>query len=208
MEYKCKRIEENLTIDADLSKVEWIKANDMQLVDTVTGEAISHATSVRLLWNADYLYIAFQGEEDFIYATYDKFNDPLYEEDVVEIFLDDDKDLKTYIELEVNPRNAVLHYNMQNDLNGHHIAFARVENTITSAVLYDEEKRSLSYEIAIPMNEFITAKHMPPQKGDTWLFNAYRINHKKDGTLDHYAAAKTEEVNFHKPMCFFTLAFE
>lgn len=38
------------------------------------------------------------------------YNDLLYLEEVVEVFIDDNEDLKTYMEIEVNPLNALLHY--------------------------------------------------------------------------------------------------
>lgn len=208
MEYKCKRIEHNLMIDGNLKKKEWEKAENLRLVDTVSGEAVSYETNVKLLWNDNFLYAGFQCEEDHVFATMTNFNDLLYEEDVVELFLDDDKDRKTYIEIEVNPLNAVLHYEIHNDLKGRTVPFARIENNIASAIVYNQEEKSLSVEFAIPLTEFVTAKNIPPQKGDSWYFNAYRINHISNGHVEYYAGAKTGIVNFHKPECFGELIFD
>lgn len=207
MEYTCKKVEQNLLIDGNLNKKEWKDANSLQLIDTVSGKEINYKTNVKLLWNDNFLYAGFECEEDYIYATMTNFNDMLYEEDVVELFLDDDKDGKTYIEIEVNPLNAVLHYAIHNDLKGKIVPFERIENNITSEVIYNEKEHCLTVELAIPFTEFVTAKNTPPKIGDSWLFNAYRINHTANGEVEYYAGAKTGIVNFHKPESFGELLF-
>lgn len=208
MEYICKKINKNLSIDGDLTKKEWQEAEELQLIETVSGDEISFPTTVKLLWSDEFLYAGFQCVEDYVFATKTEYNDKLYEEDVVELFLDDDKDQKTYIEIEVNPLNAVLHYGIHNNLAGKITQYARVDNQVESAVIYNENKNSLAVEFAIPLTEFVTASHIPPEKGDSWFFNAYRINHRRNKTVEYYAGSKTGEINFHKPKCFGTLIFE
>lgn len=208
MEYRCKKIQTNLLVNGDLTKEEWRQAEGLQLIETVSGNEIAYPTKVKLLWNDEYIYAGFECVEDYVLATMTEYNDKLYEEDVVELFLDADKDRKTYIEIEVNPNNAVLHYGIHNNLTGKLTQYARVDNHIESAVIYNQDKKRLMVEFAIPLTEFVSASNIPPKQGDTWLFNAYRINHKKDKTIEYYAGAKTGEINFHKPECFGTLVFE
>ncbi|HBF38281.1 MAG TPA: hypothetical protein DDW50_13280, partial [Firmicutes bacterium] len=161
------------------------------------------STTARMLWNENYLYVAFLCQDDFINATMLNFNDRLYEEEVVEIFLDPDRDLQTYLEFEVNPHNAVLHYEIHNNLAGHLLQFARVANRIRSMVRCELEKKQWSVEIAIPADEFLTA----PQSGALWLFNLYRIDRPQDGNDEYSAWSQTGILNFHIPACFGELVF-
>jgi hypothetical protein len=63
-------------------------------------------------------------------------------------------------------------------------------------------------ELAIPLTEFITSKNVPPQKGDRWLFNLYRIDRGKNGQDEYSAWMPTGEINFHMPQKFGELVFE
>jgi hypothetical protein len=206
-EYYCKRIKENIDIDGNLDKVEWIGIEDLNLVETVTGSPANLETKVKAMWNDSFLYFAFRCKDDFIKATMTKYNDKLYEEDVVEIFIDDNCDRKTYIEIEVNPLNAVLHYFINNNLENEFWGFARVEKSITTAVIYNKELGEWHTEIAIPLKEFITAKNNPPNIGDKWFVNCYRIDRGENGEDEYSAWSSTGKLNFHMPEKFGELIF-
>jgi len=206
--YVCRKIEENLMIDGNLDKPEWGKAVAVQLVDTVTGAKPKQTTTVKLIWSNDFLYAGFCCKDDYICATMTEYNDKLYEEDVVELFIDDDLDHKTYIEIEINPLNAVLHYGIQNDSQKRFLQFARVEKKVLSAVAHHDKLGIYTVELAIPFSEFITAKHNPPIKGERWLFNLYRIDRGKNGADEYSAWSPTGKLNFHIPEKFGELVFE
>jgi hypothetical protein len=207
-EYKCRKVNTSLIIDGNLDKPEWKLANTVELVDTVTGSKPRLNTSVKLLWNSEFLYAGFCCEDDYLCATMTGYNEKIYEEDVVELFIDDDKDMKTYIEIEVNPLNTVLHYCVHNSLNRKILGFARVEKIINSAVTFDEEKSLLTVEIAIPFTEFVTAGNNSPNEGDRWGINIFRIDRAKEGLDEYTAWAPTKEINFHIPEKFGELVFE
>jgi len=65
-------------------------------------------TEVRLLWDADCLYVRFLCEDDEAYSPHDRRDAPHHEGDVVELFLDPVGDGRQYVELQVSPRNQVL----------------------------------------------------------------------------------------------------
>lgn len=207
MEYGCVKIDKNLVVDGDLQKPEWKAAEAVALVDTVTGAGVKRKTAVKLLWSGEFLYAGFDCEDDYTCATMTGYNDRLYEEDVVEIFIDDDRDLKTYAEVEVNPLNAVLHYYIHNDLNGRIVQYARVEKTVRSAVIRDGANRGFTVELAIPFSEFVTARNSPPAKGDRWLFNLYRIDRPETGDVEYSAWSPTGLARFHMPESFGELVF-
>lgn len=206
-EYYCSRIEKGPYIDGNVDKKEWQAAGAVYLVDTVTGCTPRQPTWVKMLWDDQYLYVAFKCTDNCIAASMTKYNDKLYEEEVVEVFIDDDKDGKTYIEIEVNPLNAVLHYCVHNDLKGGKIFFARIDKTVETAVSRDDEKGTWNAEIAIPLTEFVTAEKIPPEKGCSWHMNLYRIDRVKTGNDEYSAWSPTGKINYHMPKKFGKLIF-
>lgn len=64
-------------------------------------------TSVRLLWDAQYLYLRFRCTDTEIYTPITGRDAELYKGDVVEVFLDPVGDARWYIELQVNPRGDI-----------------------------------------------------------------------------------------------------
>lgn len=207
MRYKCRKISDKLIIDGNLRKVQWETAEGILLVDTVTGVENDNQTIVKFLWDDTFLYAGFYCKYEQINATKRGFNEKLYEEDVVEVFIDDNRDRKTYMEIEVNPLNAVLHYDIHNDLAGTILQYARVNNNIISAVIQDQKEKEFMVEFAIPFTEFITAPGIPPEIGDIWLFNAYRINNSYRDDVEYLACSPTGIINFHIPNCFGELIF-
>jgi hypothetical protein len=205
--YPCNRINGNLEINGDLSKPEWRQAIEVNLRETSTGQKPLQATTARLLWNEQWLYAAFHCEDTYISASMTKYNDPIYNEEVVELFIDDNCDLKSYIEIELNPLNACLHYAIHNHLDGHFIAYARTEQTVVSAVNVDRANGTWSVELAIPFQEFATAPNVPPLPGDIWLFNLYRIDRPLHQEPEFSAWAPTGERQFHQPHHFGQLQF-
>ncbi len=207
MKYICRKITDELVINGNLNKPEWQKAMEVKLVDNITGLAAKCDTYAMLLWSNNFLYAGFRCSYEAICATMTQYNDKLYNEDVVELFIDDDRDGKTYIEIEVNPLNAVLHYCIHNDLKGRTLTFARTEKVICSEVICDEVSKTLTVELAIPLNEFSTTENMPPKDKDRWYFNLYRIDRKENGLVEYSALSPTYKDNFHIPSAFIELEF-
>jgi len=65
-------------------------------------------TEVRLLWDADALYVRFLCKDDHIDTPIHGHDAPIYQGDAVEIFLDPVGDSRQWIELEFNATNDVL----------------------------------------------------------------------------------------------------
>jgi hypothetical protein len=61
-------------------------------------------------------------------------------------------------------------------------------------------------ELALPMADLITAPNRPPQPGDEWLANLYRIDRSPAG--DEYTAwSPPGRINYHTPERFGRLVF-
>jgi hypothetical protein len=206
-QYYCKKTSASIKIDGNLNKEAWQEATGDFLVETESGREAKLKSEFKALWNENYLYIAFKCKDDYIKATMTAYNDKLYEEDVVEVFIDDNRDLKTYVEIEVNPLNTVLHYIIYNNLKGKKFLYAKVDETLETATIYYEDIQEWHTEIAIPMEEFTTAVNNPPLPGDFWGINFYRID-RKENNMDEYSAwSETGEINFHMPEKFGQLIF-
>ncbi|MCL1854908.1 MAG: carbohydrate-binding family 9-like protein [Clostridia bacterium] len=199
--YICKRIK-------DVND-RWRDAGSVMLTRNSDGRPPRFSTEARLVYDDERLYVSFLCDDDRFLATMTGFNDTIYLEDVVEVFIDDDCDRKTYIEIEISPINTVLHYLIQNDLAGRFIGFARVDQCVHSHVETEEtgpSRMKWHAEFSIPLHEFITAPNIPPLPGDQWLFNLYRIKQGRAGEECSYSNTKRD--SFHHPSCFVPLVFE
>ncbi|OGV60728.1 MAG: hypothetical protein A2X45_09190 [Lentisphaerae bacterium GWF2_50_93] len=64
-------------------------------------------TTVRLLWDKDYLYVSYECTDAEILATMTERDSKLYMEDVCEVFIDPMGDGRQYFEVQVSPNNVI-----------------------------------------------------------------------------------------------------
>jgi len=103
--YTCLKIQNNITINGDLNKPEWLNAEKSgRFVDMVTGEPGLYDTRSAALWNDEYLYIAFWAEEPFVTAGQKDRDAIVFLDNDLEVFIDGGD---CYYELEVNAFNTV-----------------------------------------------------------------------------------------------------
>jgi hypothetical protein len=68
-------------------------------------DPIGRATA-KMTWDEDNLYVFVSVADTDIVSQYKQHDQPLWKEDVVEIFIDADSNRRGYVELQVNPNNA------------------------------------------------------------------------------------------------------
>lgn len=175
-------------------------------VDVVTGEQPFLSTEMRVCRSDELrrLFFLFDCEDDEVCSTFRMHDEPIYREDVCELFIADRNDLSTYIELEASPYavrfDGVISYsdegarrlNMSYDINGW-----KIERAI------DEKTGHRLYLWSIPYDAF----RCPPKAGKSWRFNAFRIDHHSKRGMALQAWQKTGEPNFHVPSAFGYLDF-
>jgi hypothetical protein len=134
----------------------------------------------------------------------------LWEEEVVEVFLQADPTQPSYIELEVNPLGTMLdiflldirkplHYE---SWNSEKLQWAvQVDGTVDGK----GGDKEWTCEIALPLEDVIPAPHIPPQAGDRWRLNLYRIEKKPTPALLAWSPTLTN--NFHVPKMFGEIVF-
>lgn len=184
--------------------VDWDRYEAVALSDTVTGNATKEATEVSACWSTEYFYVRFVCQDSHIVSKYQHRDDPLYEQDVVELFMDETGTGTEYIELEVSPNNIIFDALIRND-GGKSITSSDIHWDLTglrTSVEHDG-KGNLIYEIHIPASNF----KIPPQAGRSWNVNFYRIDEDTEGNREYQAWSPTGEVNYHIPSRFGKLEF-
>jgi len=126
------------------------------------------------------LFVAFQCEDPDMSGKYRKRDEPLYMDEVVEVFLDVDADRQDYVEIEVSPRNVLFdasfgarRQGMELGFNPRLVSAVRVAGTID-----DDSDRDSGYtvELEIPFQELRGQGRLPPEPGDVWQVNFFRID--------------------------------
>jgi hypothetical protein len=183
--------------------------------------AAPFGTRFRALWTPDALFVRFDADDTSPWFTKLDRDASLWEEEVVELFLDPAGSGVDYYELEISPANVVcdlrvrrpypnLHSETIFDLDGlesavtlHAEAPGVAPGWTATAVLPFAGLRSLPVPDAI---------RIPPQAGDAWRFNVFRIK-RPHGPMRPAAGAifaawsPTGTPSFHVPGAFQAFTF-
>jgi hypothetical protein len=203
-------------LDGKLDEEAWSKAKKTApFVNTMNGEAAAPETTVKALYDDKHLYIAFETADDYLKSTFEKDEEHLWEQDVVEIMADPDGDGKDYIELQVSPANK--HFDTHYESRRMPRPFGHVDydSKMLSAVALrgklndDEADQGYTVEIAIPWAAFSAgaSKTEPGKAGATFRFNFYVLDAQKEGQRAvGWSAPRVGD--FHVPARFGKLTFE
>jgi hypothetical protein len=187
--YAVPRAVAPIAVDGRLDEFAWETAEQINGFSRILNEygQILHPTRAKMLWDDENLYFAFACQDPDIWAIFGQRDDALWEEEVVEVFIDPDGDGRDYLELEVNPLNTVVDLRIRGlepawdssipwDIRGLQSA-VQVYGTVSDSASSD---LGWSVEIAIPwsaMADSIGGGHRPAP-GDTWRLNLYRIERR------------------------------
>ncbi|MFC5652237.1 carbohydrate-binding family 9-like protein [Paenibacillus solisilvae] len=198
MQYTCRYVNEVRL------GIPWKQMDEVSLRDVTSGKTPRLATRVRACWTKDSLYIRFECEDDHVVATMECHDDPLYLEDVVEVFIDEAGTGQIYYEIEVSPRNVVFDALIDRDAGGGITADMdwHAEGLQTKVCVEPDGARV--YELRLPLRIF---KQLPVN-GTSWRWNLFRIDDDAAGERHYSAWCPTGAVNFHVPERFGTLVFE
>jgi hypothetical protein len=211
-EYHVVRTPRPPVIDGRIDDPVWAKARSVQLVNSFDGRKASLRTDARLLYDDQHLYVAFDCEDPDVWGTLMKRDDPIYNEEVVEIFIDANGDGRTYNEIEVSPNNTVFdayfparRQGMDTSWDSGVKTAVRVRGTINDPSDRDE---GWSVEMAIPIQRLAEVPHIPPRRGDRWRFNLYRLEHLDRRTVEGQAFSPLYVGDFHHLPRFGWLIFD
>jgi hypothetical protein len=192
-------IEEPWDVPAVCERVVLLRATD--------AGAARQATAAAIYFDDDLLTIVFSGVDDRVVATHREHDAPLYQEDVVEVFLSPSR-IEEYFEIEVNPLGTTfdariespdgVRSNMKTDL------------AWTCEGLFAAIRRAgdaFDVVIRIP---FSALERTAPASGESWRGNLFRIDRHPERGDEFLAWQPTlrTPADFHVPAAFGTLRFE
>jgi hypothetical protein len=179
----------------------WENLPSVELVDVTTGEQVKEETKVKIVWDDSAFYVRFECKDDYAVSPYLNHDDPLYEADVVEVFIDEVGDGYHYIELELSPFNVIFDAKIDNDQVNYVVHDDWHGDGIKTTVDFDGDNRI--YHLIIPFRNF----QKKPETGTKWRINFYRIDEDRSGTRQFQAWSPTFNGNYHEPSHFGELLF-
>ena len=168
----------------------------------VDGRIPEQGTRICAVWDADEWRVLFEVRDAHVWATFTERGAMLYQEEVVEIFIDPVGDLLNYFEIELNPLNAVLEIVMRRNRSGYLKDFAwRCEGLRTATRRTAE---GWCGELSIPFGSLVAE---PPQPGTKWRANFCRIDRPPNVERELTAWSPPGRANFHTPERFGVVEF-
>lgn len=201
------RAAEPVFIDGKANEGFWREAPPVPLFVPVTLAEPQTRTDVRVAWDDEHLYLFFDVEDQDIVATFTERDSPVWEEDVVEVFLRPDPSRSDYYEINFSPHGVIYDswivkrgaraHRKWSEWNAQGIRVAtQIRGTPNDWTVVDE---GYTVEIAIPFAELPSLEGRRPQAGDRWTFNLARYDfsiHLPEGR-ELSASSPLPAVNFH-----------
>lgn len=213
--YQVRKVKEKITIDGRLNEKAWSQAEPITLMfpwDSQKG--IKQKTTVRLLWDRENLYVAYECVDQDITARHENHDDPVYEDDCVEIFIKPNADLNLYYGLEMNARGVLYDYffkfpeeaKKEFDLEGVQLK-TELRGTLNKR---QDKDQGWTLELAIPLKNFSElAPSVPIKAGDEWHVQINRWDGTEDvgRRLSMWTHSGLKDTNPHNPERFGRLVF-
>jgi hypothetical protein len=187
-QYVCPRANEPIVIDGKIDEKAWEAAawtDDFVDIEGPDSPTPTHRTSVRMLWDDNYFYVATQIDEPHVWGTLEQRDAVIYHDNDFEVFIDPDGDNHLYYELEINALGTEWDLMLIRpyrdggpavnawDIQGLKTA-VHVSGTLNDPGDVDE---GWSVEIAFPWEVLAQAagRPAPPALGDIWRVNFSRV---------------------------------
>jgi len=164
---------------------------------------IPQRTLVKAAWDDRCLYVAFRVYDTDSWATMTARDDRLWEEEVVEIYIDEDDDQLNYREFEINPLGTMLDALIPKAGDQRDTHKVRLWN---AAGRRAAARPHWVAETAFPWGIFTHAKRLPPQPGHVWRIQFYRAERERPGS-EPIATSWSPTPNFHVPERFGRILF-
>lgn len=170
------------------------------------------ATSVAAWYDDEYLSVLYSATDDHIRATYHRHDEPLYEQDVVEVFLAPNG-LTKYFEIEINPHGAVFDAVIESPKGTREGMVTDV--TWTCEGLFVALRKVFESSGAMTVDTlaripFRALERSTPGAGEAWRGNFFRIDrHPEQG--DEFSAwqpTHKKPADFHVAAVFGVLKFK
>ncbi len=174
--YRAVRTMDPIRIDGKVDEFTWAvapRAGRFHNIRNLEQRDIA-PTEAALAWDETHLFLAFACGDSEPWGTMRNRDDRLWNEEVVEVFLDPDGDGRNYAELEISPNNVVID-----------LLIAAPRTSVEDAIRWDIEGLKTAVgrhnagwvvEIAIPWASLSKSGiNHAPGAGDRWRVGLYRI---------------------------------
>lgn len=209
--YEVARTVKPIKVDGKLDDAAWARVSPVgDFVRNLDGSPSAYKTEARVVYDDNFLYFSFRCVDDNIWSTYKRRDEHLWDEEVVEVFLQADPRQPGYIELEVNPLGTMLDIyllDVRKPLRYESWNSEKLRWAVQVLGVVDGKggDREWTCEIALPMEDIVTAPRLPPRPGDRWRLNLYRV--EKLPRAAEMAWSPTLKNDFHLPGMFGEIVF-
>ena len=181
----------------------WANCARISLSENLAGRQPRWGTEVRLGWSDDALHALYLCQDPDPWATKTGRDEALWEEEVVEVFLDPFGDSLSYFEIEINPLNTVTDLFVRRTLTGLRKDFRwNCEGLMTAC-------GTLAYGwVAAFQIPFESLGDCHPTRFPVWRVNFSRIDRPKDQQCELSAWSPTFVKSFHVPSRFGVMRFQ
>ncbi len=212
--YEVRRAASRIIVDGRLDDAAWRGAPTLELQfpwDRQTGA--KQKTLVRLLWDAENLYVGYACDDADVVAHLDKRDDPTYRDDAVEFFVNPKPAQNFYYGLEMNAKGTLYDYFYafpqlllkRVDFSGVQLA-THVDGTLNQT---GDKDRGWTLEVAIPWRNFEELGAVAaPKAGAIWTANFNRWDGVEPARrLSVWSDSATTQPSPHNPKRFGQLVF-
>jgi len=198
--YTCYRTAGHISADGVLNEPDWARAEWSDDFLDITGDPglkPSFQTRIKLLWDDEYLYVAAELQEPHIWATIQKKDEVIFQDNDFEIFLDPDGNGLNYYEIEVNALGTIWDLLLTKAYKDHGKAVNSWDlkglktGIHIQGFLNDPSKPDTSWtvEMALPIVELMQGKKpgSRPAEGVQWRVNFSRVEWKTEVSGSSYS---------------------
>ena len=188
---------------SDLSQLGWNRLPALSPFILADGSrAASQQTYVRVCHTAQTFFVRFDCQDRDIWGNYTRRDDPIYNEEAVEVFIaPTEKDPLDYYEFEVSPNGVLFDARIHNP-DGRNNANLSADVAwdcpgITWLAGRDEQQQHWWAVLAIPWRSLTSADKLPK----IWRANFYRIERLRDSEAEFscWSPTLTPVPDFHRP---------
>lgn len=203
------------SVDGTPQEPLWTSAMRSPLVDSLAGEPSRLGatredapdwgpTQVAFAWDETHLYVGAWLPDHDLRGTYTERDDPIWKQEVFELFVFGDERRADYLELQVSPRGVQFdarfeRYRKGDEAwNGSFIAPVAIRGTLEAPGDRDE---GWTTEFAVPWSDICdhTEVECPVAAGMTLRVNAFRLERPRKGPTVGLALSPTRVPDFHAP---------
>ena len=109
--YKARMVKRPIKVDGKLKEHDWKQAvliSDFEDIEGASKPKPSFNTTVKMMWDSQYLYIGAVLEEPHLWGTLKKQDDIIYRDHDFEVFIDPMGDGEQYFEIEINVLGTIM----------------------------------------------------------------------------------------------------